>query len=355
MASLGGIGHIVAQGLGGFMQGDRRAREDNRRDRLDAQNEELRGYQMRGLQRAEGAANAADADRVAIGKIAQKYAPAEGDDSAAQYKKAMAMALEIGAYKGSQGDADAAMASLRKAQEWEKENIVEANKLLMAGDIPGFVKTYNANGKQIDPETLQVGSQKNPITGQELPVYRWKHTDGTEATANPFFSAIEYGKVLTEAAKAQAQEAAKNPGRELEHKQRLEIEGKKHGYSMAEIAARGTQDRQTKAVGDGADGGGVFKATEGVKVLASRYGGKFEGGMWFPDEANKDVALRANQLLEEKLAQPQYQGKPMDAAAAAAQQAEREKATGNLPIGRPPAGTQPAAAGGASDYSNLWK
>lgn len=57
------------------------------------------------------------------------------------------------------------------------------------------------------------------------------------------------------------------------------------------------------------------------KVLMPKFGGKFEGGMWFPDEANKDVAVRATQILGEKVRSGMD---PEKAGAEAILQAERE-------------------------------
>ncbi|HXC41314.1 MAG TPA: hypothetical protein VN667_20450 [Burkholderiales bacterium] len=59
------------------------------------------------------------------------------------------------------------------------------------------------------------------------------------------------------------------------------------------------------------------------KVILPKYGGKFEGGMFFPDEANKDVALRATALAGQLVRNGMA---PEQAGAQAVQQAEREKA-----------------------------
>ena len=62
-----------------------------------------------------------------------------------------------------------------------------------------------------------------------------------------------------------------------------------------------------------------LKATDGIKVLQSRYGGRFEGGMWFPDEKNRDVAVRAHTAFEKRIASGMT---PMAAADAAIRDAE---------------------------------
>jgi hypothetical protein len=78
--------------------------------------------------------------------------------------------------------------------------------------------------------------------------------------------------------------------------------------------------------------GGGRKATAAIddrvkmaidKVILPKFGGRFEGGMFFPDEANKDVAVRATQLAGE------YVRGGMDpeaAGARAVKEAEREEA-----------------------------
>lgn len=59
------------------------------------------------------------------------------------------------------------------------------------------------------------------------------------------------------------------------------------------------------------------------KVIMPRYGGRFEGGLFFPDEANKDVATRATQLAGEMIRQGTD---PEVAGVKAIEQAERERA-----------------------------
>lgn len=112
----------------------------------------------------------------------------------------------------------------------------------------------------------------------------------------------------------------------------------KHTETLGETKRhnKATEDNQRKLVEGkikGAGGTGLKAKDAIVHVLQPRYGGKLEGGMWFPDDANKDVALRANQLLEQ-FASSGVQ--PMEAAVKAVEQAEREKAKGTLPIGKAP-------------------
>ena len=73
------------------------------------------------------------------------------------------------------------------------------------------------------------------------------------------------------------------------------------------------------------------------KVILPKFGGRFEGGMFFPDEKNKDVALRAQVLTESLIRQNGMD--PVAAANQAIAQAEREKAvtdTGGSPGGGTP-------------------
>lgn len=74
------------------------------------------------------------------------------------------------------------------------------------------------------------------------------------------------------------------------------------------------------------------------KVLMPHFGGRFEGGLWFPEEANKAVATRATAIAGQLIRQG------MDPEAAGVQaiaQAEREKAL---------ADTAKQSSGGVIDY-----
>lgn len=62
-----------------------------------------------------------------------------------------------------------------------------------------------------------------------------------------------------------------------------------------------------------------IKATNGLAQLQARYGGQLDGDMWFPDEKNKDVAIKASSAFERHI----KAGKdPMAAAEAAINEAE---------------------------------
>lgn len=63
------------------------------------------------------------------------------------------------------------------------------------------------------------------------------------------------------------------------------------------------------------------------KVILPKYGGRFEGGMFFPDEKNKDVAVRAITIAGELVRAGMA---PEAAGAEAINRAEREKALGTV-------------------------
>lgn len=70
------------------------------------------------------------------------------------------------------------------------------------------------------------------------------------------------------------------------------------------------------------------------KVILPKFGGRFEGGMFFPDKDNKDIALRSAVLTEQYIRQDKMD--PVAAANKAIGAAEREKAlagTGGKPGG----------------------
>ena len=89
------------------------------------------------------------------------------------------------------------------------------------------------------------------------------------------------------------------------------------------------------------------------KVILPKYGGRFEGGMFFPDEKNKTVALRAQVLAEENIRKHNMQ--PIQAANAAIEQAEREAKLASMQGGGQPAaqgGGQPSGYTGPKPWKN---
>ena len=64
--------------------------------------------------------------------------------------------------------------------------------------------------------------------------------------------------------------------------------------------------KDVEAIKNGGKGGAGSKADkeyrlrvqQGLGVLQSHYGGKFEGGIWFPDDGNKDEGLAAQAIME---------------------------------------------------------
>jgi len=128
-------------------------------------------------------------------------------------------------------------------------------------------------------------------------------------------------------------------------------ETKRHNKATEESDMIRANADKTNAENKDVPAKGGLTQKDGLAVLKERYGGKFEGGVWFPDEKNKDVGLRAMQIYEQKVS---TKIPPVEAAKQAAEQAEREQATGKLPIGQAP--ESPGASGtGTKDYSNLWK
>lgn len=107
---------------------------------------------------------------------------------------------------------------------------------------------------------------------------------------------------------------------------------------------------ETRAAVAGKDKGRLTQKDGIIHVLQPRYGGRLDGGVWFPDEGNRDVALRAMQIYEQLTSD--HKGlSPIAAATQAAQQAEREHAMGTLPIGRAPT---PGAEKPKRDFRPLW-
>jgi len=82
------------------------------------------------------------------------------------------------------------------------------------------------------------------------------------------------------------------------------------------------------------------------KVLMPRYGGRFEGGFWFPDDKNRDIATNAQSILETKIAAGM---EPVRAAEEAAREAE----SGMLPPHRWTREKLPDGSEGINDGKGL--
>lgn len=80
---------------------------------------------------------------------------------------------------------------------------------------------------------------------------------------------------------------------------------------------------------------------DAVSILQSHFGGRFEGGMWFPDEENKDVAINAMEMAADLIKEGEA---PQRAANIAAEKAKQ----GALPKSRRPAAPGAPAATAAS-------
>ncbi len=81
------------------------------------------------------------------------------------------------------------------------------------------------------------------------------------------------------------------------------------------------------------------------KVILPTFGGRFEGGMFFPDEKNKDVALRATQIAGELIRGGMH---PEAAGVQAVERAKREKAMADAT--RPGGGGAPGAYTGPTPW-----
>lgn len=76
-----------------------------------------------------------------------------------------------------------------------------------------------------------------------------------------------------------------------------------------------------------------LKATNGLSQLQARYGGRLEGGMWFPDKENRDIAIKANSAYERYI---KAGHDPMEAAEAAINEAEGKAPAGGAPSFKTP-------------------
>lgn len=258
--------------------------------------------------------------------------------------------------------------TVRQAQG---ENFFSATQAAVNGDLDGAKKNFNASGKYQLADLQWADEGKTTLKGTMA--------DGKEITINP---RAEMKRLLSpheflnyEAARAE--KAIQKVGDKAIVRVNADgtatplYEADQYGNTPdGDIYSKRTGEKKTPAA-DGVNPPPAPKlgSHEAAridarvkmsidKVILPKYGGRFEGGMFFPDEANKDVALRATELAGQLVRQGVD---PEAAGAQAVAQAEREKALkpkpggkyeGPTPWKKPTSGgAAPAAAGGVSDYS----
>lgn len=247
-------------------------------------------------------------------------------------------------------------ASLDLAKEHMSSTVYKAYGV---GGIEGVIKEYNAF-----PDGIQATMARDDKGNAVITVI-------DEKTGKPLREDTIAGTPEAEQAYIARVMSAVDPklylqslqfGETMSNNKKTRDEAERHNKASEGIAAKNADARVTaaeaKALAAEAaaaakankPAAGDLKPKDGLSTIQQHFGGRFEGGTYFPDEANKSVALRAQELLEEKLADG---GTPMASAKRAIEQAEREKATGTLPVGKAPAAAEASKPGGT--YRSLWQ
>lgn len=224
----------------------------------------------------------------------------------------------------------------------EQSHFNDALEQMDAGNIEqGFSLLNQSTQKGQKPKEL-VGVKDGvyEVAGTKLPtkLITYRNADGSLSTLNTAQSRVQrlsMDKIMT---------AAQKGGEQTETK-RHNIETEKSGRITAE-AQKAAAEKKTK------DEKGSLTQKDGLNVLRERFGGKLDSmGQWSMDEKNKDVAMRSYVIYQENLKTMEE----LPAAQKAADQAEREKATGKLPKTAPGAAT-PGTTGneGNKNFRTLW-
>lgn len=160
-----------------------------------------------------------------------------------------------------------------------------------------------------DPSPLQELYNKRYPDGGDIQIGR--NDDGTYNIIHT----DESGKPTKQAGLSQDQISMmafgmRDPGKYLEHrnnvaaagaKQKGELDKLTHEYGLKAGLERVKADPAGTGkgvAGSKADKEGRLRVQQGLGVLQSHYGGKFEGGVWFPDDSNKDEGFAAQTIME---------------------------------------------------------
>ncbi len=123
-----------------------------------------------------------------------------------------------------------------------------------------------------------------------------------------------------------------DPNKWYEAEQAKKAKAAERDFELTKIRTRGEEDRKTErvkarlkegeglGVGSKADKELRLRVSQGLGVLQGAYGGRMEGGMWFPDPENTDKGMAAYRIMEAMIRHGNSD--PIDAAAEARRKAE---------------------------------
>lgn len=161
--------------------------------------------------------------------------------------------------------------ALKVRKTLEVEGIKESLTAVMSGDMEKAEVLWNAKGEsRVIPGSMKYDKASGLIS--------WKEEDG-------------------DVGQAKMNDLAAMAGVDM---------GKKGEWKSDEYGLyhSGSGDRKAHPGGAGGAGSASSKqqrllTNDSVKILQQHFGGRFEGGMWFPDEANKELAINAQAISEE--------------------------------------------------------
>jgi len=118
----------------------------------------------------------------------------------------------------------------------------------------------------------------------------------------------------------------KNPEVYFQHV--FKTQDQKGRYAESERGVLDTASGTFKPHGPGTKKGKVDESAkhqrlltnDAVNILQSHFGGRFEGGMWFPDEENRDVAMNAIEIASDLIQEGETPQRAANLAAAKAKQ-----------------------------------
>lgn len=273
------------------------------------------------------------------------------NQSAGLTQSATAAALAPGAAQIATGEQDTKLTNLRETQA------VNLYNLMKLGDKDGAMKLMN------DSQILHPGRKFSDIQTSSVPkldgsgselVFKLVPADGGKSIYVP----VQRLEALSRKHGSQIMKSGNNIVRINQDGTATPIyEADQYG-TVSEGGTVFNKRTGQPPAGGGAAAGGISpkentRINDSVKmsidkVILPKYGGRFEGGMFFPDEKNKDVALRAQVLAEKNIREKKMN--PIEAANAAIDQAEREKK-----LGTPPGAPASGAAAGVYTGPTPWR
>lgn len=219
----------------------------------------------------------------------------------------------------------------------QQEGFVNALNQMDSGNIEEGFSAFNSAGK-VKKEFVSAKDGVYEFNGTKIPtkLITYRNADGSMSTMNTAQARIQLmsmDKIMTASLKGGEQS-----------------ETKRHNIATEKSDAIKADAAKTAAAAKTKDEKGSLTQKDGLNVLRERFGGKLDSmGQWSMDEKNKDVAMRSYVIYQENLKTMEE----LPAAQKAADQAEREKATGKLPKTAPGAAPD-ASSEGTKNFRTLW-